>query len=88
MELSKQLGMAVFAVSIAAALILYFIDRYERINLSLPMGLTIPYVLVAFGGGMLLFSGEGLYGFMKSIASAIFVGLILEKAVPRLRSEN
>lgn len=74
----SEIGMIIFIFFILLATALYIIDQFKRINLSLPFGRTIPYTLAVLGAGIYFFSTEGLFGLFKGIATAIFVGYVMQ----------
>jgi len=71
------------ALSVAVAL--YIVDRYERIDLSLPFGPAIPYTIAVVGGGIFFLAESGIVGLMKALAGAIFFAAIV-KATQRLNT--
>lgn len=73
-----DLGMAVFIFFLLVAIGLYIIDQYRRINLSLPYGRTIPYTLAVVGAGIYFLSSEGVSGLLKGVATAVFVGFVMQ----------
>jgi hypothetical protein len=77
-ELSTALGLAVFMSALSVAVALYLVDRYERIDLSLPFGPAIPYTIAVLGAVMFFFAEEGVVGVMKTLASAIAVGFVVK----------
>lgn len=75
---ASEIGMLIFIVFLLLAAALYVIDQFKRINLSLPFGRTIPYTLAVIGAGIYFFSTEGLFGLFTAIATAIFVGFVMQ----------
>lgn len=73
-----EIGLGIFIFSLLIAIGLYIIDQYKRINLTLPYGKTIPYTLAVIGGGIFFLAIEGIYGLFAGIATAIFVGFVMQ----------
>ena len=73
-ELSTALGLTVFVSSLAVAVTLYIVDRYERIDLSLPFGPAIPYTIAVIGAGIFVYADMGVIGAAQALAVSIFVG--------------
>lgn len=86
--MDKQLvGLAVFVAALLAAATLYIIDRYKRVDLSLPWGRTIPYSLAVLGAGVYYYSAEGVLGLSKALASAVFIGAVMS-VVDELKTQS
>jgi len=77
-ELSTALGLSIFMSALSVAVALFLVDKYERIDLSLPFGPAIPYTLAVIGAVMFFFAEEGIIGVMKTVASAIAVGFVVK----------
>lgn len=77
-ELSTALGLGVFMSSLSVAVALYLVDRYERIDLSLPFGPAIPHTVAVIGGGIFFLAESGLIGLMKALAGAIFFAAMVK----------
>jgi hypothetical protein len=77
-EVSTALGLSVFMSALSVAVALFLVDRYERIDLSLPFGPAIPYTIAVFGAMIFFFAEEGIIGVMKTLASAIAIGAVIK----------
>lgn len=77
-ELSTALGLSIFMSALSVAVALFVVDRYERIDLSLPFGPAIPYTVAVFGAIVFFFAEEGVVGVMKTLASAIAIGFVVK----------
>ena len=76
-ELSTALGLSIFMSALSVAVALYVVDRYERIDLSLPFGPAIPYSITVVGAMIFFFAEAGVIGVMKTLASAIAIGFVV-----------
>lgn len=85
-ELSTALGLGIFMSALSVAVALYIVDRYERIDLSLPFGPAIPYTIAVVGGGIFFLAESGVIGLMKALAGAIFFAAIV-RATKRLNTD-
>lgn len=86
-SVSEAVGVSVFASMLAVAVFLYLVDRFERVNLSLPYGRTIPYTLTVIGAAVFFLSTQGVLGLLTALASAIVVGIAVD-GVQNLRVES
>lgn len=85
MVLSTTFGLVVFAVSLVLAVLLYVLDMYQRVDMTLPFGTTIPYTIALVGAGVFFLAKEGVVGLAVAVASAIFVGAVV-KGMKRLKT--
>ena len=76
-ELSTALGLSIFMSALSVAVALYVVDRYERIDLSLPFGPAIPYSIAVVGAMIFFFAQEGFLGVMEALAIALAVGFMV-----------
>lgn len=76
-EVSTALGLSIFMSSLSVAVALFIVDRYERIDLSLPFGPAIPYTIAVLGAMIFFFADAGIIGVMKTLATAIAVGVVV-----------
>ena len=77
-ELSTALGLSIFMSALSVAVALYVVDRYERIDLSLPFGPAISYSIAVVGAMIFFFAEEGVIGVMRTLASAIAIGFVVK----------
>lgn len=85
-DLSTALGLTVFVASLSVAVTLYIVDRYERIDLSLPFGPAIPYTIALIGAGIFVFADLGVIGLAQALAASLFLGGVV-KYTKRLDQE-
>jgi predicted membrane metal-binding protein len=85
-EVSTALGLSVFMSALSVAAALFLVDRYERIDLSLPFGPAIPYTIAVIGGGIFYLAEFGVIGLMQALAGAIFFAAIV-KGTKRLDTD-
>ena len=76
-EVSTALGLSIFMSSLSVAVALFIVDRYERIDLSLPFGPAIPYTIAVIGAMIFFFADAGIIGVMKTLVTAIAVGVVV-----------
>lgn len=83
-DLSTTLGLAIFSSALSASLVLYWVDKQERINLDPPFGQTVPWTIALVGAGIFAFAQQGVIGIMSTLATGIFLGAII-KGTNKLR---
>lgn len=88
LTLTEQLGLNIFLFSIGSAFFLYWVDRTERANFSLPFGRSIPYTLAILGGGVMYFASEGPFGLAQAVALALFIGFVMQEVTPLLKKAD
>jgi hypothetical protein len=77
-ELSTALGLTVFVSSLSVAAALYIVDRYERIDYSMPFGPAIPYTIAVLGAGIFVYADLGVIGVAQALAASIFLGAVVK----------
>jgi hypothetical protein len=73
-ELSTAIGLSIFMSALSVAVALYIVDRYERIDLSLPFGPAIPYTVAVIGAVIFFFAEQGVIGVATALAGSIVLG--------------
>ena len=86
-SVSEAVGVSVFLTMLFVAGLLYVIDKFERIDLSLPYGRTIPYALTVIGAAVYFLSTQGVMGLLTAVASAIVVGIAVD-VVSEFRTQS
>lgn len=79
-ELSTALGLTVFVASLSVAATLYIVDRYERIDYSMPFGPAIPYTIALIGAGIFVYADMGVVGVAKALAGTLILGAFAQGA--------
>lgn len=85
---TQAVGITAFFLSIGAAIALIYINRQKRIDLSLPGGNSLPYLLVVVGAGFLTLGVAGIEGLATMIAAGIFVPFAEAKLSGFLKQET
>lgn len=83
-ELSTTLGLAIFSSALTASIVLYWVDKKERIDFNTPYGQTLPWTIALIGAGIFTFAEAGVVGVMATLAGSIFF-VFLNRQTSKLR---
>lgn len=87
-DIATSLGLSVFIGSLIAFGILVWINETRRVDLSLPYGFSIPYVVAVSGALVFFFAWRGILGVFGALATALVLGFVMQEVVPRVKSEE
>jgi len=87
-QITQTVGISLFLLSIGAAISLVYINRTRRVDLSLPYGNSLPYVLVLIGAAFLTLGVAGVDGLAITIAAGIFVPFVQKNLSRYLKEET
>lgn len=87
-DITTSLGLSVFIGSLIASGVLIWINQTRRVNLSLPYGFSIPYVVSVAGAGVFMFAWQGVLGVFGALASAISIGFVMQEVAPKVKNQD